>query len=98
MIYFQSLVIASTNIHLMTFFHLRYHDMPDVIDFLVLRQTYNTAVQRKWKVGDRFRSIIDNAWWCGTITSQEPYQAEYPDSLFQCYNVQYVCVQCSICV
>ena len=82
----------------MTFFHLRYHDMPDVIDFLVLRQTYNTAVQRKWKVGDRFRSIIDNAWWCGTITSQEPYQAEYPDSLFQCYNVQYVCVQYSICV
>lgn len=31
--------------------------------------------------------MIDDAWWFGTIDSQEPYQAEYPDSLFQCYNV-----------
>ena len=98
MMYCQSLVITSYKYAFSDFFHLRYHDMPDVIDFLVLRQTYNTAVQRKWKVGDRFRSIIDNAWWCGAITSQEPYQAEYPDSLFQCYNVQYVCVQRSIYV
>lgn len=38
-------------------------------------------------IGDRFRAVIDDAWWFGTIESQEPYQAEYPDSLFQCYNV-----------
>lgn len=38
-------------------------------------------------LGDRFRSVIDDAWWFGTIDSQEPYQTEYPDSLFQCYNV-----------
>ncbi len=37
--------------------------------------------------GDRFRTVIDDAWWFGTIENQEPYQAEYPDSLFQCYNV-----------
>uniref|UniRef100_A0A672NBF8 Pleckstrin homology domain interacting protein n=1 Tax=Sinocyclocheilus grahami TaxID=75366 RepID=A0A672NBF8_SINGR len=37
--------------------------------------------------GDRFRAVIDDAWWFGMIESQEPYQAEYPDSLFQCYNV-----------
>lgn len=69
----------------------RYHDMPDVVDFLVLRQTFTTAVERQWKPGDRFRSIIDNAWWCGTIAAQEPYQAVYPDSLFLCYSVKYVC-------
>lgn len=33
--------------------------------------------------------MIDDAWWFGTIESQEPYQSQYPDSLFQCYNVWY---------
>uniref|UniRef100_A0A3Q3VLF8 PH-interacting protein n=1 Tax=Mola mola TaxID=94237 RepID=A0A3Q3VLF8_MOLML len=64
-----------------------YHDMPDVIDFLVLRQQFDNARKRQWSIGDRFRSVIDDAWWFGTIESQEPYQPQYPDSLFQCYNV-----------
>uniref|UniRef100_A0A4W4HN02 PH-interacting protein n=1 Tax=Electrophorus electricus TaxID=8005 RepID=A0A4W4HN02_ELEEL len=68
-------------------FSMKYHDMPDVIDFLVLRQQFDNARQRQWMIGDRFRSVIDDAWWFGTIESQEPYQAEYPDSLFLCYNV-----------
>ncbi|KAG9269785.1 PH-interacting protein isoform X2 [Astyanax mexicanus] len=68
-------------------FSMKYHDMPDVIDFLVLRQQFDNARQRQWMIGDRFRSVIDDAWWFGTIESQEPYQTEYPDSLFQCYNV-----------
>ena len=38
-------------------------------------------------VGDRFRCLIDDAWWLGTITSLQPYQDEYPDSQFQCVNV-----------
>ncbi|XP_072912545.1 PH-interacting protein isoform X4 [Hemitrygon akajei] len=68
-------------------FSMKYHDMPDVIDFLVLRQQFDETKSRRWKVGDRFRSVIDDAWWFGTIESQEPLQPEYPDSLFQCYNV-----------
>ncbi|XP_035000458.1 PH-interacting protein isoform X2 [Hippoglossus stenolepis] len=68
-------------------FSMKYHDMPDVIDFLVLRQQYDNARNRQWSIGDRFRSVIDDAWWFGTIESQEPYQTQYPDSLFQCYNV-----------
>ncbi|XP_031437768.1 LOW QUALITY PROTEIN: PH-interacting protein [Clupea harengus] len=68
-------------------FSMKYHDMPDVIDFLVLRQQFDEARERQWQIGDRFRSVIDDAWWFGTIESQEPYQALYPDSLFQCYNV-----------
>ncbi|XP_053743867.1 PH-interacting protein isoform X1 [Synchiropus splendidus] len=68
-------------------FSMKYHDMPDVIDFLVLRQQFDNARKRQWAIGDRFRSVIDDAWWFGTIESQEPYQAQYPDSLFLCYNV-----------
>ncbi|XP_034017957.1 PH-interacting protein [Thalassophryne amazonica] len=68
-------------------FSMKYHDMPDVIDFLVLRQQFDNARKRQWSIGDRFRSVIDDAWWFGTIESQEPYQLQYPDSLFQCYNV-----------
>lgn len=40
----------------------------------------------------RFRSIIDDAWWFGSVENQEPLQSDYPDSLFQCYEVKYVCV------
>ncbi|KAM4045665.1 bromodomain and WD repeat-containing protein 1 [Anomaloglossus baeobatrachus] len=70
-------------------FSLKYHDMPDVIDFLVLRQFYDHARRTDWQSGVRFRSIIDDAWWFGTVVNQEPYQADYPDSLFQCYTVKW---------
>ncbi|MGH0178732.1 UNVERIFIED_CONTAM: hypothetical protein FKN15_078317 [Acipenser sinensis] len=70
-------------------FSLKYHDMPDVIDFLVLQQFYNEAKEQNWQCGTKFRSIIDDAWWFGTVESQQPFQQEYPDSLFQCYTVQW---------
>ncbi|KAJ1112957.1 hypothetical protein NDU88_001217 [Pleurodeles waltl] len=72
-----------------TSFSLKYHDMPDVIDFLVLRQIYDEARQKNWQAGDRFRSIIDDAWWFGTVLAQEPYHPDYPDSHFQCYSVRW---------
>lgn len=70
-------------------FSVKYHDMPDVIDFLVLRQSYDEARNRVWTPNDRFRSVIDDAWWFGTIVCQEPYQPEYPDSLFQSFKVKW---------
>ncbi|XP_043557145.1 bromodomain and WD repeat-containing protein 1 isoform X2 [Chiloscyllium plagiosum] len=70
-------------------FSLKYHDMPDVIDFLVLRQFYDEARERNWKAGDKFRSIIDDVWWFGSVLSQEPFQPAYPDSHFQCYTVRW---------
>uniref|UniRef100_A0A8C5CE24 Bromodomain and WD repeat domain containing 1 n=1 Tax=Gadus morhua TaxID=8049 RepID=A0A8C5CE24_GADMO len=70
-------------------FSVKYHDMPDVIDFLVLRQNYDEARRTNWKPGDRFRSVIDDAWWFGSIVCQEPYQAPYPDSHFQCFKVKW---------
>ncbi|XP_028656036.2 bromodomain and WD repeat-containing protein 3 isoform X1 [Erpetoichthys calabaricus] len=71
------------------FFFVTYHDMPDVIDFIVLRQCYEEARHRNWQPNNRFRSVIDDAWWFGTLLCQEPYQAEYPDSHFQCYKVRW---------
>ncbi|MGH0125533.1 UNVERIFIED_CONTAM: hypothetical protein FKN15_036267, partial [Acipenser sinensis] len=68
-------------------FSMKYHDMPDVIDFLILRQQFEDTRTIQWRIGDRFRSVIDDAWWFGTIESQEPFQTQYPDSSFQCYNV-----------
>ncbi|KAL7842664.1 hypothetical protein SRHO_G00243530 [Serrasalmus rhombeus] len=70
-------------------FFVKYHDMPDVIDFLVLRQSYDEARYRVWTPNNRFRSVIDDAWWFGTIVCQEPYQPEYPDSHFQCFKVKW---------
>lgn len=52
------------------FFNIKYHDMPDVIDFFTLRQIYETAMAREWNVGDRFCSMIDDAWWWGTIEAK----------------------------
>ena len=63
--------------------------MADVLDFLVLRQTYELAVQRNWKPGDRFRVIIDDMWWEGQLETREPYQPQCPDSNFLCYRVRW---------
>ncbi|XP_042863346.1 bromodomain and WD repeat-containing protein 3-like isoform X2 [Penaeus japonicus] len=68
-------------------FTIKYHDMPDVLDFLILKATYNYAMSRHWKKGDRFRCIIDDAWWLGTVESHEPHLPEFPDSMFMCYRV-----------
>ncbi|CAL1534125.1 unnamed protein product [Lymnaea stagnalis] len=70
-------------------FTIKYHDMPDVIDFLVLKQHYDISVERGWRTGTRFRSMIDDQWWMGAIKSQEPLSPDYPDSLYQCFNVQW---------
>nr|XP_027220954.1 bromodomain and WD repeat-containing protein 3-like [Penaeus vannamei] len=68
-------------------FTIKYHDMPDVLDFLILKATYNYAMSRHWQKGDRFRCIIDDAWWLGTVESHEPHLPEFPDSMFMCYRV-----------
>ncbi|XP_031621174.1 bromodomain and WD repeat-containing protein 3 isoform X2 [Contarinia nasturtii] len=70
-------------------FTIKYHDMADVLDFLVLKQTYDTAVNRLWATGDRFRCMIDDGWWMGQITSRVPYSEEFPDSLFMCFQIRW---------
>ncbi|RWS17105.1 bromodomain and WD repeat-containing protein 3-like protein [Dinothrombium tinctorium] len=65
-------------------FTVRYHDMPDVLDFLVLKQIYEDSIARDWKVKDRFKSIIDDKWWFGTIVNKE---ATKNNSYFQSLRV-----------
>ncbi|KAF2360852.1 Bromodomain, partial [Trinorchestia longiramus] len=68
-------------------FTLKYHDIPDVLDFLVLKQMHDTSAARNWQVGDRFRCIIDDAWWLGTVSRRELPSRECPESLFMTYFV-----------
>ncbi|KAH0540030.1 hypothetical protein KQX54_011392, partial [Cotesia glomerata] len=70
-------------------FTIKYHDMADVLDFLVLRQTFETALNRNWSEGDRFRCMIDDGWWMGEIESMEPLDEEFPESYFMCFRVRW---------
>lgn len=70
-------------------FTIKYHDMPGVLDFLVLKQTYDTAVNRLWQPGDRFRCMIEDGWWIGQITERVAYSDEFPDSLFMCFQIRW---------
>lgn len=44
-------VLKDNGDHTSFSFDLKYHDMQDVIDFLVLRQTYEAGLARNWKEG-----------------------------------------------
>lgn len=70
-------------------FVIKYHDMPDVLDFLVLKQTFDTSVRRNWGPGDRFRCMIEDVWWLGQIESHNQLSPEFPDSLFMCFRVRW---------
>ncbi|KAB0802050.1 hypothetical protein PPYR_04236 [Photinus pyralis] len=70
-------------------FTIKYHDMADVLDFLVLKQTYDAAISRTWNAGDRFRCMIDDCWWMGKIVSKSPLSADSPNSLFMSYEIQW---------
>ena len=49
------------------YFTIKYHNMNDVVDFLVLYQQYVKYNGKNWNNGDRIRSCIDNCWWTGTV-------------------------------
>lgn len=68
-------------------FTVKYHDMPDVLDFLILRQAFDRSISLNWRPGDRFRSVIDETWWAGEITDRSPFQTEFVESHFQCFTV-----------
>lgn len=70
-------------------FTIKYHDIPDVLDFIVLKQTFDTAISRNWGPTDRFRCMIDDKWWIGEIESHQALQEEFPDSLFMCFKVRW---------
>jgi len=70
-------------------FTIKYHDMADVLDFLVLRQTFDMALARSWSEGDKFRCMIEDGWWMGQIVGVEPLHEEFRESLFLCFRVRW---------
>lgn len=50
-IYATLIKLVIKSVSWLYFFHQRYHDMPDVIDFLVLQQFYNEAKEHNWQPG-----------------------------------------------
>jgi bromodomain and WD repeat domain-containing protein 1/3 len=68
-------------------FSVKYHDMAGVTDFVILKQVFDRGMEKSWKAKDRFRCIIDDVWWFGTIESREAFDLNYSDSPFQCFNV-----------
>lgn len=41
-------------------FSVKYHDMPDVLDFFVLKQLYHTALSRDWQPGDKYVATLSH--------------------------------------
>ena len=74
-VYFPQLALMDPATGVLTgeSFTLKYCVIEDVEDFLVLRLHYELAVKRNWRPGDRFRSIIGNAWWEGDFIKQKPF-------------------------
>lgn len=70
-------------------FTIKYHDIPDVLDFIVLKQTFDTAISRNWGPGDRFRCMIDDKWWIGQIESHQALSEDFSTSLFMCFKVRW---------
>lgn len=71
-------------------FSVKYHDMENVPDFIILRHLYNESVARRYEPGDRIETILDNHWWTGTVDKKEAHDEEnYPRSNWCCLTVKW---------
>uniref|UniRef100_A0A0P6ELS4 Wd repeat domain-containing-like protein n=1 Tax=Daphnia magna TaxID=35525 RepID=A0A0P6ELS4_9CRUS len=75
-------------------FVIKYHDIEEVPDFLVLKQDYDAAITRQWNSSQRFRSLLNDhsgvqMWWEGQFMKREPFNPEFPESMFLCYLVRW---------
>ena len=63
-------------------FSIKYHDMNDVVDFLVLRHNYESSMAVTWNAGDRYRCQIEDQWWHGKVVEVSPLDPQCPESPF----------------
>ncbi|MCP9257230.1 hypothetical protein DINM_000465 [Dirofilaria immitis] len=52
-------------------FSVKFHDMENVPDFIILRHLYDESVARRYQPGTRIEIILDNHWWTGTIDKKK---------------------------
>ena len=67
----------------------RFHDMDNVLDFIILEQVYKESLKRQWSSGDRFQSLIDDQYWSGTILKRRPFSEDTPNSVWQMYHIKW---------
>ncbi|VDN26259.1 unnamed protein product [Gongylonema pulchrum] len=71
-------------------FSVKYHDMENVPDFIILRHLYDESVAHRYQPGTRIETILDNHWWTGTIDKKEVHDEEnYPRSNWYCLTVRW---------
>ncbi|CAL4063461.1 unnamed protein product, partial [Meganyctiphanes norvegica] len=68
-------------------FNIKYHEMPDVSDFLILKHTYEESIKCNWKPNKKFWSMVNDYWWHGAVKYQEPLDPKFPNSVFMCYSI-----------
>ena len=67
-----------------THFNIKYHDVENVVDFIILKKFYDNSIALEWKPSDEFRAIIDDKWWFGLVNSRRDTD---PFTYFQCLEV-----------
>uniref|UniRef100_A0A158Q3Z3 Bromo domain-containing protein n=1 Tax=Dracunculus medinensis TaxID=318479 RepID=A0A158Q3Z3_DRAME len=71
-------------------FSVKFHDMDNVPDFIILRSLYDRSVSHRYHPGSRIETILDNHWWTGTIDKKEAEDEEnYPRSNWYCIIVKW---------
>uniref|UniRef100_A0A0K0D1S5 SH3 domain-containing protein n=1 Tax=Angiostrongylus cantonensis TaxID=6313 RepID=A0A0K0D1S5_ANGCA len=67
--------------------NVKFHDLANVPDFIILKQHYDTSVQQNVQEGDRIEAILDGQWWTGTVNRKEPSAEDFPSSLWFCLRI-----------
>ncbi|MCP9257224.1 Bromodomain protein [Dirofilaria immitis] len=52
-------------------FSVKFHDMENVPDFIILRHLYDESVARRYQPSTRIEIILDNHWWTSTIDKKK---------------------------
>ncbi|KAK6730810.1 hypothetical protein RB195_007338 [Necator americanus] len=66
---------------------VKFHDLTNVPDFIILKQHYDESVAQNVQEGDRIEAILDGQWWTGTVNKKEPVSEEFPSSLWFCLRI-----------
>ncbi|KAJ1363311.1 Bromodomain and WD repeat-containing protein 3 [Parelaphostrongylus tenuis] len=67
--------------------NVKFHDLANVPDFIILKQHYDTSLEQNVQEGDRIEAILDGQWWTGTVNRKEPKSEDFPSSLWFCLRI-----------